>query len=257
MQKNVFGVAIVMAALALHVVGATRGRPCTFALLAALLLPVLLMTRSTTALLLYLTTWLYYPALYMVRRRASFGAVALLTVTLALGLALVLIAAQVPVISDFLALFGKDTTMTGRTVIWSKASQIAMEQPVLGIGYQAFWESSRYANDVMLIRAAVLESIGGFHNGYLEAMVATGIVGVMLYILMMLSTIVAAVRTALEHGGPAQLGAVFLALIVCSRTATESTVYYQHDLEFVLLIAVAVSSALAFGQPTSERTHAQ
>ena len=35
--------------------------------------------------------------------------------------------------------FGKDSSMTGRTVLWGDGIKIGMEKPLLGHGYSAFW----------------------------------------------------------------------------------------------------------------------
>ncbi|MEO1573868.1 MAG: O-antigen ligase family protein [Pseudomonadota bacterium] len=255
-QKNVFGIAIVFAALALHVTGAHLRRPILMALIAAALLPVLWRTKSTTALLLYAATWLYFPVLGLARRQASAPAVALVGVVTGLGTLIVLIAADINVVNDALAMLGKDATLTGRTVIWDKAADIAFEQPFLGIGYQAFWEAPKYANDVMLIRAAVLESIGGFHNGYLESMVATGVAGVLFYATLLISAVAITVRAALKRAGAVEMGAVFFAVLICSRTATESSVYYQHDIDFILLVSIAVASTMGLMSSAGTAQHA-
>lgn len=253
-QKNVFGVALVFATLALHVTGACRGQRVLFGAIAVALLPVLWLTKSTTGLLLYVATWTYFPVLWLVQKRTSAALLGVAALAAGLGTLLVLIAADVHLVRDALAMLGKDATLTGRTVIWEKAADIALERPLLGIGYQAFWESPRYANDVLMIRAAVLESIGGFHNGYLEATVATGLIGALFYVLALLSAVGATVRAALRRPGPAQIGAVFMSVLICSRTATESSGYYQHDIDFIVLVSLAVAATLALNsaEPSSD-----
>lgn len=244
-QKNVFGMAIVYATLALHITGRYRGQSFRYALLALALLPVLWQTKSTTGLLLYVMTWTYFPALRLGTVKRDGTPFVLAGLVGILSGALILIAADIHLLNDALAALGKDATLTGRTVIWERAVDIGMQHPVLGIGYQAFWESSRHASDVMLIRAAVLESIGGFHNGYLEVLVATGFVGVAAYALLLMSALAYTFRVALANWQPLQVGGAYFALLICSRTFTESSVYYQHDLDFILLVAIAVASLKA------------
>ncbi len=254
-QKNVFGNVIVYAALALLATGAVRAQSVRFSLVAAALLPVLWLTKSTTALLLYGLAWSFFPAVWlakMPRNKAFLFFAAMLVLIAGAG---VLIALGINPLSDFLAMFGKDTTLTGRTVIWDRGMEIYLQRPFLGLGYQAFWESPAYASDVMLIRAAVLESIGGFHNGYLEAMVATGLVGAVFYGLLMISALVIVIKAASTAMTPVRVAGVFFAIVIVSRTFTESSVYYQHDLDFVLLIAIAVSSLQGRTAMNNENEH--
>ena len=254
-QKNVFGNVIVYAALALLATGTVRAQSLRFSLVALALVPVLWQTKSTTALILYVLAWSYFPVLWFSKMARNKTLLLLGSMLILVAVAGMLIALGIDPVADFLALFGKDITLTGRTVIWDRGLDIYMQRPFLGLGYQAFWESSAYASDVMLIRAAVLESIGGFHNGYLEAMVATGVMGVALYALLLATVLTIVIKAASVAMTPVRIAGVFFVVIIVSRTFTESSVYYQHDLDFIFLIAIAVSSLQINRASTSENEH--
>jgi O-antigen ligase len=64
---------------------------------------------------------------------------------------------------------GRDTSFTGRTDIWKEVMVFAKENPVLGVGYGAFWVNKRIHIDV-----------SEAHNGYLDVAVEVGYLGVML-----------------------------------------------------------------------------
>ncbi len=68
---------------------------------------------------------------------------------------------------------GKDTTLSGRTAIWVLVAQKIRERPLLGYGYHAFWSTEA---------DSVNQFLNGFepgqaHNGYLEACLDLGVVG--------------------------------------------------------------------------------
>lgn len=70
-------------------------------------------------------------------------------------------------------LFGRDATLTGRTdLIWSKLLPIAMQHPLMGIGYGAFWIRPVDFDFTMPINQA--------HNGYLDVMIELGGIGLVL-----------------------------------------------------------------------------
>lgn len=83
-------------------------------------------------------------------------------------------AANVDAILD---LFGRDTTLTGRTEIWSYALHMSAQRPWLGYGYNCFWEVERFAAYVIDRFDWVIPTA---HNGYLEILLGLGWIGLML-----------------------------------------------------------------------------
>ncbi len=83
--------------------------------------------------------------------------------------------------------FGKDTTMTGRTLLWEKGIEAGWDMPVLGHGYSAFWIPGNPVAEEMWYKF----SIGGrfgfhFHSLYVETFVELGGVGLFLLCLLLL-----------------------------------------------------------------------
>jgi exopolysaccharide production protein ExoQ len=82
--------------------------------------------------------------------------------------------------SDFegvTAAVGRDEGLSGRTVIWLSAFQAIQERPLLGYGYEAFWQSDKTAADS--IWSSVGQNLFYSHNGLLEVWLGLGIVGVL------------------------------------------------------------------------------
>ena len=82
-------------------------------------------------------------------------------------------------LSSVLAAAGKDTSLTGRTFLWSRARDYIGMRPLLGVGYQAFWVQGHVEAEG-LWRFAQIESRTGFHfhNLYYETAVELGGLGV-------------------------------------------------------------------------------
>ena len=81
----------------------------------------------------------------------------------------------------YLTVFGSDLTMNSRTVIWQYGLEIWKSQPLLGTGLE-FWFMDLYYFPFLETHGWVLEN---FHNGYVEVLIQTGLVG---YILLVLIT---------------------------------------------------------------------
>jgi O-antigen ligase len=80
-----------------------------------------------------------------------------------------------------LALFDKNATLTGRTTLWEILWQRFQERPVLGFGYEAFWK--QYPQGIM--PPGWVEGDGfatHAHNGYIEIVLALGLIGLILYL---------------------------------------------------------------------------
>jgi hypothetical protein len=77
--------------------------------------------------------------------------------------------------------FGRDTTLTGRTEIWSHIVDAISDRPILGYGYGAFWDTGPWHEFIAVTDWQAKAS----HNGYLEVMVNTGAAGGLLLFLFL------------------------------------------------------------------------
>lgn len=133
-------------------------------------------------------------ALFLVRRlankrfgfRAALVAGGLLIITLCAG-----VIGYEP--QDALNLLGRDSTLTGRTQIWSTAVQYIGDRPLLGYGYQVFWEPDGP------VRRYLAKDLGWepvtAHDGYLEIGLDFGLAGLFLFITFLIE----AVRRSLRY----------------------------------------------------------
>jgi len=137
-----------------------------------------------------------------------------LSAILAAGLAIVIVVALHAGfdVSTVLASAGKDTSLTGRTFLWSRAQEYIAIRPVLGLGYQSFWVQGHVEAEG-LWRYAQIESRAGFHfhNLYYETAVELGELGAAIMGVYLLAAGVVAFRAGLSRPSPE---AAFLAALM-------------------------------------------
>ena len=74
-------------------------------------------------------------------------------------------------------MFGRESTLTGRTEIWDPLLNFASQSPVFGVGYGGFWApGNRQLEELFSTRFNLTQA----HNGYLAIYVELGVVGLAL-----------------------------------------------------------------------------
>ena len=116
-------------------------------------------------------------------------------------------------LSSVLAAAGKDTSLTGRTFLWSRARDYIAMRPLLGVGYQAFWVQGHVEAEG-LWRFAQIQSRTGFHfhNLYYETAVELGGLGVAILFVSLVAAAALSLRRCLVQpdSGTAFLGALIV-----------------------------------------------
>lgn len=70
-----------------------------------------------------------------------------------------------------ISLTGRNETLTGRDEIWDKLIPVAMENPVIGVGYGGYWTKPLVFGKLTINEA---------HNGYLDIFIELGAIGLIL-----------------------------------------------------------------------------
>lgn len=81
--------------------------------------------------------------------------------------------------ADLMAIFDDPGSLTGRVQIWPVLFRYASDHPLLGSGYGSFWAIGS-ASPVYEDGAEWLTTIAHAHNGYLDLLVQTGLVGLVM-----------------------------------------------------------------------------
>ena len=102
------------------------------------------------------------------------------SVTTATVLALVLIPSMV---GTLIGGFGRDTTFTGRTELWSFVWESARSHLIRGCGYGAFW--TMLNEDLFFLYDYFIWLPNQAHMGYLDLLNEVGLIGVGIFVLML------------------------------------------------------------------------
>jgi exopolysaccharide production protein ExoQ len=95
---------------------------------------------------------------------------------------------------ELLGLFGKDASITGRWPVWIESVNAVLRQPLLGYGYNSFW-------DPQLARTRYIWQLVGWptpgaHNGWLDLMLGVGVVAAAVYTMLWARVAILALRFA-------------------------------------------------------------
>jgi exopolysaccharide production protein ExoQ len=153
-------------------------------LLLPLYLTLLVLSRSTTALLVA-GIYLFGAATYLLWKRYQWRGVASMALNTAV-VALVFVASVPESKAAFNAL-GKDSTLTGRVYLWQEVDKLIAQKPALGWGYRAMWQPNDRITEAV-------DSVAGFeaasaHNTYREVTLDMGFIGLLALVGVVLTTL--------------------------------------------------------------------
>lgn len=182
----------------------------------ALCIFLVIMSRSSTAMLVTIFAILVYgSALTLCKARRAqkimlslfaFAATALITVV-------------ANAFSDtLLGTVGRDATLTGRTEIWQPVWQLIMAKPISGYGY-GFWAVDSAARD------QVMQAAGFFvihsHNSWLDIWLQTGIFGVAVIALAWLVSVARSIKLLFGPDGRDAIVPLTLMLMFMLQSISE------------------------------------
>jgi exopolysaccharide production protein ExoQ len=230
--KNTLGRMMALGILASATTALLDGRLARRCTLSALpMLVALALTDSTGGSLVAAGVVVCMVAALLWRARAG-RALLLAAVALSLGaLAILLPQATAERVTG---LVGEDATLTGRTEIWRLSLEAVGSRPVLGYGYEAFWEGSDVA---ARIQARLNWPVPSAHNGLLDVAVDLGLVGVVLAVLVLLTLVARGLRDVAAGFVPGAFLRLPIAGLIVVSTMVESGLLQQNTLLTVLLVA--------------------
>lgn len=95
------------------------------------------------------------------------------------------------------ALFGKDTTFSGRTDLWEYLLNEIKLHPVIGTGYQAYWVPDN--RNLLILYKSFVWLPNQAHNGYLDILLQNGIIGLALVIMMLFNYFINFIKIHKPH----------------------------------------------------------
>ncbi|MEL6980363.1 MAG: O-antigen ligase family protein [Pseudomonadota bacterium] len=239
MQKNLFGGvgSNIFAILFVCAVAGERAYRRHAAIAAGLLFLLLAWAGSKTAIAaMIVSCGIGLLTLLIVQRRdARSEGVAFFFIALTLSVALG-VAGFIAVVEVMNALDG--VTFTGRTLLWDFSIKMGSDRPLLGFGLDGFWR--RFLEQEGKLSQMGLWTIGSAHNGYLEAFLIGGFVGLGLVFLILAHFFLQLVRLVVAGGSPRLVmlsSTLLVQLIVLNMFETRITTSIYPD---VFLIGVCL-----------------
>jgi O-antigen ligase len=197
------------------------------------------MARSTAGLLSMGVTMMVLPLLQTFKWRSRFMIPAVIAIFATSGLVAIFLAYGA---ESVLAFFGEDASLTGRTDFWPLIIAKIQERPLLGYGYESFWEGgfSGPAADI------AYATMGGFtpshaHNGYLQLLLHLGFVGLFLFIVGLWVTILRSITFIRVQNSFESMLPLLYCVLVIMFNLSESVVLEYNQIAWVIYVAMALS----------------
>jgi exopolysaccharide production protein ExoQ len=153
---------------------------------------------------------------------------------------------------------GRDMTFTGRTGLWQDLLDNAKKNPILGVGYGAFWVGHIGYEMYPLenwSRVTPEWRPGEGHNGYIDVYVDLGVLGVVLIVLILGSAFSGALDDLQSHFELGRIRLTLLLAIILNNFTESSFLRGTHSLWFVfLLVAVNVPDSAQWFKPQTPET---
>jgi O-antigen ligase len=146
---------------------------------------------------------------------------------------------EIDLVNNILAKLGKDSTLTGRTFIWSIGWQLFEWKPIFGIGFDAFWHAGIF-EETRRIYEALGEGINGFHNTFLEVLVSIGLVGGAVYVMTLIVVMVRLTHWFFVSRTIETMGAVFIVSLMIVISFVDVIGFRNHDLSHILMVTFFV-----------------
>lgn len=234
-QKTVAGVSFALSALAALAVGAMLGQRFLAFLWSIMVLPMIVLAVSVSALLVYA----FVPVLLLQNFLGRFSAtfrigLIIWMVFLIGGITSVLWLDEFDLSEEFLLAIGKSPTLTGRTDIWQIGLEVWSDAPILGVGFQAFWLNPEFSEYVGFLHSTIDPRLNGFHNMFIEALVTTGLVGFFVATLTYLWTFIRCALWYISAGTMDALIWTVLITIGLSLALTDNVLFAQHETFHIL-----------------------
>lgn len=226
-HKNQFGIFMALGFVHVLLLGSRWGR-WRFLFMGLLFFGALAST-SATAVLLCVGSLFVLPLLRLLRIHHTLLLGALL-ILIPIGLTVIaLVATNYGLIAEAL---GRDATLTGRTELWGESLALIVERPLFGWGLRgAFAPGSPIFNNIIWDGAPYA------HNHWIDLTLDLGLVGTLLYILVLVPMIFMAIvysnrEKTLESAFPL----IFLIFLHIANFGTESVIT-MWDFRLVMFVA--------------------
>jgi exopolysaccharide production protein ExoQ len=244
-HKNSFGGYMALAVALLLLIRFRRFRSSRYAFLAAAAILVLL-SRSATSLVVCALMIGAMPFWRLIRLQGKGRLVVCTVVPLVI---LVVVYSVFDNTEWLLTLLGRDSTLTGRTQLWSMVVAAISKHPILGYGYGAFWTG--FNGESLDVLVGIRWLARGSDNGYLDLCLSLGVLGLSVCLYMFVTAFQMAFRYVRSEPSPIGLWPVSFFTFFLAQNVSQSQLLGTRSLDFLVFVAITTSLALKYKHKTS------
>lgn len=200
---------------------------------------LLLLSTSQTALAVFLALFLLLPFFRLLRLERKWLERLLIFVIIIFVVFVVLFLVNFEFV---VSLFGRDITLTGRTILWQESWNKFLEHPLLGYGYSAFWLGMDGPSAE--VWKAVHWDPPHAHNGWIDLCLDLGVLGLIVFAVGFFRNLYRGVKFLRSRNqGEAAWPFVYL-IFLALYNFTESTIIAKNAMVFWLIYVAAIFSML-------------
>lgn len=243
-SKNHLGFAVASSLIPLIAMTWSRSRPRAAAWI-ALALALSALVNSQTGVVLAIAVPIGY-SLASVGNRRRFDHRTVIAVTVALFVLTIAASRADQLLDASAGALGRTTELSGRDLIWPAVVDEASKRPWVGTGLGGVWLHPELEPTASILRALPFElrvAAGHAHNGYLDAWLQTGLVGLALFVLVIFAAGRRAFTILRSSVGVVAAMPIVGVMLVAVGNVTESRFY--NDNAWVVIAMVASLSTYA------------
>jgi exopolysaccharide production protein ExoQ len=253
-DKNIFAIRMLVVMVTAMAVAYNRSEIPLLRLAAFPFIPIafylIVIAESATSLVFALvsfmamtTIWLFWSGLRNVRHARSMLVLIGVFAVMAGLLVLSNMTREANLFEAFVTSLGKDTTLTGRTMLWEAADKITEEKPLLGTGAEGFWLWGHgQAYTLLELSYKPAGTRFSFHNSYLETQVHLGFVGLWCLILAVAWCLMRTVVAWFQTQTVVRSYFLLITMVVLVSSFTESWMFNVFDTAVMLFYISAFLS---------------
>lgn len=156
---------------------------------------------------------------------------------------LVIFLRQFTFYESILEWMGKNLTFTGRTIIWDQAIERIKQSPIIGSGHISPYGYQTFGNENWSSQSS--------HNIYMDVMIETGIIGLVIFFLILLK-----LTRDIDHCKNQSMGQCFSILFLCFLLAFDFDVFFNaSQYMFTFPVMFFLSFIFAGNQKVERRVH--
>lgn len=143
-------------------------------------------------------------------------------------------------LENLLAVFNRDLSLTGRTIIWEASLTALSNQPILGYGFSGFWTGWHGPSAYVLNIFG--KEINQAHNGFIDVALQIGLVGLIILLIQISMSLMRAIRLLIDEKATwLSLWPILYLFLFIMINIVENVLLRQNDLYWVIYVSTVIS----------------